>query len=241
MACLWDPHPQVPTAVAPLLGLVGGLVASSRAAAAAAESDAPAAAADNVSKESDPSTSSTATGAAGTPTAAPTAGFGGPPVPPAGLLFDWMLPLLTGAVPLPNGTPAPLQLQVLICKSLIYALQQLPSCASTPASQVVSAAGRAAADVAETESKAAAPNPAGDATAIRQKKPPGLLQSPIPPVAAQQLHQHAAAVLGAVMKLLESPATSPALLAPLLQLLLEVLRLDVTAVTGKTGTFSSPA
>jgi hypothetical protein len=258
VACLWDPNPQLPAAVAPLLGMVGGLVASSRAAAAAA------AAADGAGPSITTAGSAAAAVAEATTFTTPVpAGKpqlqqqpqqqptplsnmpAAPPVPPAGLLFDWLLPLLTGRVPLPTGSPAPLQLQVLICKTLIYALQQLPSC--TPAEANTAAAAAAAA------SAVAGSNPPGDAagssiTSTAQPATPAtpaassatghpaLLVVPVPEAAAQQLRQHGSAVLAAVQELLEGATTPPQLLAPLLQLLLEVIRLDVSVITGEGAT-----
>lgn len=242
VACLWDTStPQLAAAAAPLLGIVGALVASSRAAAAAAEA------------------ASAAAAAAGAPgqlvaaSAAPAASHG-PPPPPASLLFDWVLPLLTGAVPLPTGAPAPAQLQVLLCKTLAYALQQLPSCdapgdASQPGqhtrqAQTIgdatgagvspelsgSASAPAVAAVAAGEAGAAAATGATAASAAGAKGK--LLTAPVPPVAAEQLQLHAAAVMRAVQQLLEAASTPPELLGPLLQLLLEVIRLTHTVASG---------
>lgn len=226
VSCLWDPYPQVPAAAAPLLGLVGGLVASSSAAAAAVESRTAEPAAADTPGSSSGTTSATAAGVV--------AAAGAPP-PPPGLLFDWLLPLLTGKVPLPAGSTAPLQLQALICRTLIYALQQLPSCntPSTPAASLTTAAAATAEAAASSGSitpDAAAAVPAAGGSA--QQKPAALLAAPVAPAAVEQLHQHAKAVLATVQELLEAAATPPALLAPLLQVLLEVIRLDVTAVTG---------
>jgi hypothetical protein len=55
----------------------------------------------------------------------------------------------------------------------------------------------------------------------------------VPPVAAEQLQLHAAAVLRAVQQLLEAVSTPPELLGPVLQLLLEVIRLAHSVVTGR--------
>jgi hypothetical protein len=164
----------------------------------------------------------------------------GPPIPPAGLLFDWLLPLLTGRVPLPTGSPAPLQLQVLICKTLIYALQQLPSCTPAEANTAATSAAVAAGAVAGTNPPGATAGssvqPAAAAAVGSTTGHPALLVAPVPEAAAQQLRQHGSAVLAAVQELLEGATTPPQLLAPLLQLLLEVIRLDVSVITGGAAT-----
>jgi hypothetical protein len=59
-----------------------------------------------------------------------------------------------------------------------------------------------------------------------------LLVAPVPEAAALQLRQHGSAVLTAVQELLEAVTTPPQLLAPLLQLLLEVIRIDASIITG---------
>jgi hypothetical protein len=164
----------------------------------------------------------------------------GPPIPPAGLLFDWLLPLLTGRVPLPTGSPAPLQLQVLICKTLIYALQQLPSCSLAEANTAATSAAVAAGAVAGNNPPGAAAGssvqPAAATAVGSATGQPALLVAPVPEAAAQQLRQHGSAVLAAVQDLLEGATTPPQLLAPLLQLLLEVIRLDVSVITGGAAT-----
>jgi hypothetical protein len=150
------------------------------------------------------------------------------------LLFDWLVPLLTGAVPLPTGAPAPIQLQALLCKTLAYALQQLPSCADPTSGQ----GARAPAGPASAQSVVTAPGAAVDSTpaaapaAAAAGKAKLLLTVPVPLVAAEQLRQHAAVVMRAVQQLLEAVSTPPELLGPLLQLLLEVIRLAHTVVTG---------
>lgn len=236
VACLWDSNPQLSAAVAPLLGLVGGLVASSRAAAAAAEDTGTAAAG---TSEKSSTVSATAPGA--------------PPVPPPGLLFDWLLPLLTGKVSLPTGMPAPVELQQLVCKTLVYALQQLPCCTTAQTTGMLSTTAAAhMPTVSTTEPTGSEADPASaeeavssvaavkvsqssSATEQQQQKAPALLIAPVPPAAAQQLHKHAQVTLAAVQELLESAATPSALLSPLLQLLLEVFRVDVSVVTGRAS------
>lgn len=212
VACLWDPNtPQLAAAAAPLVGIVGALVASSRAAAHAAEA-----------------------AEAGEDAAAPAAPAPAPhlpPPPPATLLVDWLLPLLTGAVPLPTGAPAPPPLQALLCKTLVYALLQLPSCNS----QQDSAATPTAAAPAPAPLSSAAPvqgEHTGSSTTAA-KAPTPLLTAPVPAAAAALLRAQAASVATAVQQLLEAEATPPELLGPLLTLLLEVVRLAHTAVTGR--------
>lgn len=262
VACLWDPStPQLAAAAAPLLAIVGALVASSRAAAAAAEAAADAATADtgsNAAKSAQPAGASTPAPSSTTPAAGITAkapatpakgaaGAGAPvsleaPPPPASLLFDWLVPLLTGAVPLPTGVPGPVQLQVLLCKTLAYALQQLPSCTDTCNAVSAAKQPQPTGTSGSTESGTPAPSQAGESAAaqlsaaVPASAPAGkgkLLAAPVPPVAAEQLRQHATTVMGAVQQLLEAVSTPPELLGPLLQLLLEVIRLAHTVVTGE--------
>jgi hypothetical protein len=130
-------------------------------------------------------------------------------------------------VPLPHGAPAPLQLQVLLCRTLAYALQQLPSCNGPAPPQQEDDTTTTTTDDAVSSAPAAA---AADA--------PKLLREPVPGAAAQQLARHVQAVVAAVQQLLEAAATPPELLGPLLQLLLEALRTNVSAVTGGQRRYS---
>jgi hypothetical protein len=75
----------------------------------------------------------------------------------------------------------------------------------------------------------AAAGGAGSTPAVQEK----LLTAPVPHAAAELLQQHAAAVMAAVQQLLEAVSTPPELLGPLLQLLLEVIRLAHVVVTGE--------
>lgn len=259
VACLWDPStPQLAAAAAPLLGIVGALVASSRAAAATADAASTPSAQAEGDSSTPASTSPPAPAAAALREDTRTAVSNEPPPPPASLLFDWLVPLLTGAVPLPTGVPAPLQLQALICKTLAYALQQLPSTTST-------AGAAATTTTTGTDSTTTPPHAARaqqDQQGPRQVQPgpqaagtsgqPGpaaagagkgsrlLLTVPVPPAAAEQLQQHAAGVMRAVQQLLEAVSTPPELLGPLLQLLLEVVRLAHTVITGTHSLLCCP-
>lgn len=259
VACLWDPStPQLAAAAAPLLGIVGALVASSRAAAATADAARTPSAQAEVDSSSPASTATPAPAAATPREDTRTAVSNEPPPPPASLLFDWLVPLLTGAVPLPTGVPAPMQLQALLCKTLAYALQQLPSTTSTAGAAATTTltgtdstttpphAARAQQDQQGPRHVQAGPQAAGTAgqpgpaAAGAGKGSRLLLTVPVLPAAAEQLQQHAAIVMRAVQQLLEAVSTPLELLGPLLQLLLEVVRLAHTVITGTHGLLGCP-
>jgi hypothetical protein len=118
---------------------------------------------------------------------------------------------------------------------VIYALQQLPTCSVAPQDaappgtdvSVHHADGQAA-----TSSTAATPHDSTKKATAKASAKLLALHGPVPEAAALQLRQHAVVVLEAVQEMLEAVSTPPALLGPLLQVLLEALRVDVGVVTG---------
>jgi hypothetical protein len=232
ITCLWEEDARLPVAAAPLLGMIGGLVAS-RAAAMVADTD----------PEQQPAAAGPAAAAAAaagetasTTTVTPPATCAALllPAPPPGLVFEWLLPLLIGRVLLPSGTPAPPQLRSLLAKAAAYALQQLPGTrVKQPLQQQQADPSKSGVNGEQGGDCTASSTLPAESTRGTTRGRELLDPRGPPPLAAAALAQlrcHAAAALHTAQEMLEDETTPRSLLAPLLQLLLEALRVDPAAV-----------
>jgi hypothetical protein len=125
LACVWDPHPAVRAAAAPLLGSLGGALACgitpppppAPQLAAEARGRSGRGGRDKRGGRGGRSGGREHPGGGALPAAA---------VPPPALLFDWLVPLLEGAVPLPGGGgPAGPDAQAAMCHALAVAVARV--------------------------------------------------------------------------------------------------------------------